>query len=423
MNFFKNSQPRILILIHRLNGIIYYFTSSFLVLYMLKITKWNLKSISLYYIASYISITLGFWLLSFIISKHNILKLFKLGIVGQAIFLYLIMYLGKNIVNYMILIGIIKGIFESFYWLPRHYLIFRLNKSSEAKKFYSTDAAIKKVQGVLLPILMGGIVGLNEDGYGYMMIIMIIVSIIGEIAASWLKFDDEDVESFKLSNLKELFKNKHWNKIRRMYFSISADGFTRSGILVVIISSLIYIVYETEFAFGAFKSIFALVSSVILFLLGKYVKDKKFEACLIVSGILVILAMSSLVFEVNATTLIIYTLTSEITFSVIAVISQSNMVRLIRHSTVKKYTLESILLKETSINTGRVIGFTVLYFVNNITINSNSLKSLLIYVVVFESLMVIELIRALSGREPHVIHGIKMFKYNIKFANKMLKKN
>ena len=54
--------------------------------------------------------------------KNNKVPYFRIGISLQALYISLIMLLKENIINYIILVGMLKGLADGFYYFPKNIL-------------------------------------------------------------------------------------------------------------------------------------------------------------------------------------------------------------------------------------------------------------------------------------------------------------
>ncbi|HCC07887.1 MAG TPA: hypothetical protein DEP72_06995 [Clostridiales bacterium] len=420
--FLLREQSRILTLIHRLMYIISFFTSSFLLIYFLKLTNWDLKIISMHYIASYASLIIGFFLVGMVIKNNNIFKIYRLGILTQIIYLSVIMYMATEIRSYIVILGVIKGLSEALYWVPRHYMIYKMNKSKAANKFFCIDQTISKIQDIILPVLMGGLIAYTTQGYTVLLAIMILILTIAFMVSSWLDLGEEEIEPLKIHKLKSFVRSENISKIKKMYLSDFFHGVATGGVLMQVVTMLIYIVYKSEFGLGVYSSVLALIIAIITFLMGQYVKDDKFEKILKILCILTVVVMLGLVYKVNDITLILYSVITGISFSIINIIGNANLVKLIRKDNVKEYTLEHIMLRETAIGVGRIVGYTVLYNIGSLSNNINSLKMMLLFLTICITMRVVEIIFSLKERDEHTIHALSILKLNMRAFKFYLKK-
>ncbi len=421
--FLQREQSRILILIHRLVCIITFFTTSFLTIYFLNITNWDLRVLSMHYITNYISILLCFFALGLILHKSNIIPMYRIGIAAKVAYLVLILFMKDSIKDYIIMLGVVKGIGEAFYWVPRHYMTFKMNKSSQAKKFFSIDQAIANVQDIVVPITLGGIIGASSGVYTPIIGIMVIILLLAFIVSGWLDLGVIDVEPIQIENFKKLLNSKHAPSIKKAYLSTFFTGIATNGVLTQVINMLIYLVYKSEFGLGTFKSVPGLIIAVIMFIIGHYLKDEKFKNVLKITGILGVCSLLLLVYKVNSVTLIVYSVITGIAFAITGIIASANLVKLLKHESEKKYTLENIIINETAVTAGRVLGYSVLYSLGTISPDASGLKIVLIFLTICVAMRVLELILSIKDEEEHTNHAFNMLKFNLRTFKFYMKKS
>ena len=85
-----------------------------------------------------------------------------------------------------------------------------------------------------------------------------------------------------------------------------------------------------------------------------------------------------------------------------------------RKDNIKEYTLEHIVLREASLDVGRIVGYAVFYNMGSLSGDVNSLKMMLLFLTVCITLRVVEMIFSLNEREEHTIHALNIFKFNLR---------
>ena len=136
------------------------------------------------------------------------------------------------------------------------------------------------------------------------------------------------------------------------------------GIALDIIDSIIilYIVYmfKTNLNLGIFTSLFAICSVATNFMLGNQCNFKSFKVILLIANILLFTATAYFVFDSSKFTFILYNLIFASAGEAIRTITETNMYKMSQDkSVVVHYRAEYIALRETILNFGRIIGFTM----------------------------------------------------------------
>ncbi|HCC07029.1 MAG TPA: hypothetical protein DEP72_02515 [Clostridiales bacterium] len=420
--FGQLNQTTLLTVIHRLVTVIFYFVNSFLVVYFLKATNWNIKIISIYYIISYIAMFVCFYTLGYYITNKGVLKLYRIGIIFQLVQLFIVLYLKKDIATFMIPLGILAGIVGGCYWIPRHLLVYSLNKSSKVSKFFCIDVAIDKIQTILIPIVMGGIIGLSNNHYSPLIMILIGILSLALSFSTLIDIKEIDVHNLRISKIKEFLQQSKFDKIGRMYISEFFSGLTSSGILSIVVVILTFHMYKSELNLGIYNSSVAFITVIVMIGTIKYLKDSNFKVILEIMGILTLFVCMMLIYMTNDVTFLIFNIITGISFSVIQIVGDSNIVKLLRQKETKKYILENIILRDLSLNVGRVIGFSILFYASDILNNINSMRIVLAFITIGIVMRIVFMNGALMIKDEHTEHHLINFKYVNRAMNFLLSK-
>jgi len=105
-----------LITTHGCNEIVSIFVSTFLISYIYSISNNYLLNIGLFYMFSYIAMFIFYYLVSRIIDRTNRIVLYRVAIFIRAIFILMVVFLGKKLAGVVYLAGFLNGISEGFYW-------------------------------------------------------------------------------------------------------------------------------------------------------------------------------------------------------------------------------------------------------------------------------------------------------------------
>ena len=78
-----------------------------------------------------------------------------MNIITRIILLGIIAILGSKAADYVILLGVLYGVFDGFYNLPMHAMIIEKVSSERLVFFLGTKTAIKNIFKILVPITLG----------------------------------------------------------------------------------------------------------------------------------------------------------------------------------------------------------------------------------------------------------------------------
>ena len=115
----------------------------------------EIVSVSVYRLFYYFAICATFILSANWCKKGNKNSLFGMNIITRIILLGIIAILGSKAADYVILLGVLYGVFDGFYNLPMHAMIIEKVSSERLVFFLGTKTAIKNIFKILVPITLG----------------------------------------------------------------------------------------------------------------------------------------------------------------------------------------------------------------------------------------------------------------------------
>ena len=148
-------ESKIIILDNCIGKILDLFSNTFLSAYFYKLTQDNMIYISIYYIIVWIIATIGALLVGNYIKRKNKVKLYRCGIIIDAMFILLIILLKEKILDYVWLIAIIYGISVATTGFPFNMIESELVNEKERTKYIGYKQTIGEITKVVLPILLG----------------------------------------------------------------------------------------------------------------------------------------------------------------------------------------------------------------------------------------------------------------------------
>ncbi len=350
-----NKKSWLLIIINTIHAIINLFYSTFLVAYFLNITQNNIIPSSLFYIFTFILVTIGFPAIGPLIKNGNKLFLYRMSFLVGLILLLLIIYLKENIVHYVWILGFIFGIEKIFYWYPQNVLISEIANKNQLVKYTGYSMFFMGLAKIITPVILGYFISLNS--FINTAVFILALTIILFFLSFLLKDNKSQSKKFNLKALWVLATRR--NKIK----TILKIEFLK-GIALDIIDTLIilYIVYmfKTNLNLGIFTSLFAICSVATDFILGNRCNFKSFKIILLIANILLFIATAYFVFDTSKFTFILYNLIFASAGEAIRTITETNMYKMSQDkSVVVHYRAEYIALREIVLNLGRIIGFTM----------------------------------------------------------------
>ena len=348
-----------------INNVLYMFVNTFMVAYLFTVTNYNYKIISLYYIASFITIPLTFWLLGDIIKTKSKVMVYRIGIVLYCIYILTIAFLKEKILTYCIPLGAFYGIVQGFFWGAGHTLISEVvGEEKTSKKFIAIRSIVDKVAKIIFPIIFGA--SIEFTSFFYIAKIIIPISILQFSFSLLIKQkDNSKKENFNIIKYIGYLKKHSTEKIKTIHKIMVLEGIVHY-LLETLITIVIIMTFKSSLNLGILTTIFAIFSIISVYIFRRVYKDKNPKKLIIASAIILLACVMLLIFNINKTAVIIYNLASSI-FMVLL----RNYAEMKRYNSTEnykeireKYLVEYQVCSETLLGISRIIGYTVLFIIS-----------------------------------------------------------
>lgn len=349
------------------------FVETFLVAYFLKVTNESIVQISIYYILIHFILGIGNIFIGRVVKvkKESRTKIMSIGIILRALFILGIVLLKEKIAENFVIIAIIYGISEVFYW-GAHEVVYIDVTTNENRKHYMS---IKKISGKILSILASIILGSSIELYSFTKIavyvfILSVIQIIISLQINTKKRNNTEVEKFSIKKFIKALNTQQKEKIGKYTKSAIAYGVIESSIqtLVVIITIM---TFKTSFNLGILTSIFSVFSMITLYLYKKFYNKKNSKYVLLVSSILIVIGVIGLIADINKITLIIYNCIYTIAICILGVIYDTKKGDLVKECNIEEWKVEFVSYVGLFIAAGRILGYMMMLIagiINNILV-------------------------------------------------------
>lgn len=371
---------------HLMRNILYMFLNTFMVAYFITLTNYDYSKISIYYILSYLFLSLTFFALGRIIKNINQILVFRMGMILNSIYVILIAILKENIVDYYVLLGIFYGIVQGFFWISLHSLINEY-VGKKTNKFVSIKSIFDNVLKILVPIVLG--VSIEFTSFTYVANIVIFISVIQILFSLLIR--DESAVSEKKYDIKGFWLKYKNNELLKKCYKINAYGGIVNHLLDTIITIIIVMTFKTTISLGVLTTLFSICSIISVFTYQNKIKNKK--NFLSVATIALVFSVLLLILKMNKITIIIYNLCSGIFLVVLKNISEAKRYTVTEKikEIEKDFLVEYHVVSECHINIARVIGYGVLFIAsifNNLIIFNLLLIAIMVIIYKYYELMV-----------------------------------
>lgn len=340
-----------------------------------------------------LGLPIGFVINGLLLRHINIKTLYPIGALSQGLVALLVVFMPSGSVATLSFYGLLYGMGSALYWGNSNFLQQTLTTSDVRLYFRSLQSLAFLIFNTITPFLAGLLISFGpisglyelETGYQIVMVIaMILLTLCGYV-----------VYSSKINDLvrPKLFiekSNKYWN-MNRAFVAIN-DLFI--GVYSFLPSILLLSYAGNEGVLGSVQALGALLTVVVIYLIGRKLNEKYYFKILVSSWLLLFVGSLFLALDLNWFTVIAFLLVASIAYELKYVASWPVMMDLIDDETGKDPLLKYAYLTDNEIffNLGRIVAVNI--FVVLLVLFSEevalSYASLIIVMIMLLSLLLVK---------------------------------
>ena len=353
------SEQNIIIIMDATKKIMTIFLGPFLTAYFISTSTNSILNIAIYYIFTYATMALSTLVVAALAEKRNRIKIFRIGIILNFIYILIIILLKEKIINYLPIISILYGISASCYYFPYNLFIINKVKNTERTNYMVKLFITISVVGILFPIIFGSIITITN--YILTAVIVLFISLI-QIILSFFITDNHngDLEEYNLKKAwLELKKNKQVINCLAGEFFIGMN--ICNGALETVMVILILNSFKTNINLGIITSIATLLSILVVKIYGLIYNKRDDKKVIIISSIIPVISLIIFLILKTNTTVIIYKFSYVIFAEILSLVRKIKIFNLSNSKIVNKSNqCEFNAIREVTLNVGRVTGYTLL---------------------------------------------------------------
>lgn len=353
------SEQNIIIIMDAIKKIMTIFLGPFLTAYFISTSTNSILNITIYYIFTYATMALSTLVVAALAEKRNRIKIFRIGIILNFIYILIIILLKEKIINYLPIISILYGISASCYYFPYNLFIINKVKNTERTNYMVKLFITISVVGILFPIIFGSIITITN--YILTAVIVLFISLI-QIILSFFITDNHngDLEEYNLKKAwLELKKNKQVINCLAGEFFIGMN--ICNGALETVMVILILNSFKTNINLGIITSIATLLSILVVKIYGLIYNKRDDKKVIIISSIIPVISLIIFLILKTNTTVIIYKFSYVIFAEILSLVRKIKIFNLSNSKIVNKSNqCEFNAIREVTLNVGRVTGYTLL---------------------------------------------------------------
>lgn len=353
------SEQNIIIIMDAIKKIMTIFLGPFLTAYFISTSTNSILNIAIYYIFTYATMALSTLVVAALAEKRNRIKIFRIGIILNFIYILIIILLKEKIINYLPIISILYGISASCYYFPYNLFIINKVKNTERTNYMVKLFITISVVGILFPIIFGSIITITN--YILTAVIVLFISLI-QIILSFFITDNHngDLEEYNLKKAwLELKKSKQVINCLAGEFFIGMN--ICNGALETVMVILILNSFKTNINLGIITSIATLLSILVVKIYGLIYNKRDDKKVIIISSIIPVISLIIFLILKTNTTVIIYKFSYVIFAEILSLVRKIKIFNLSNSKIVNKSNqCEFNAIREVTLNVGRVTGYTLL---------------------------------------------------------------
>ena len=215
----------------------------------------------------------------------------RLGLFGCGCSYLVILLLGRDAPHWVVLLGLLRGLAEGFYWSGFHLVTYDTTSDSDRDRYFGTQATASLFLTATLPPAAGAIivagtrVGGTYRGYQLVFALSAVVLMAAMVLAG--RLPSAARQRLSLRRVATLARrNPDWRWVTRARL---ADGFTGS-LIGLVLTILMFLVLKNEQQVGNFNGLMGLLGVGISLALAAFMKPRHRIACALVGGSLLVLS-------------------------------------------------------------------------------------------------------------------------------------
>ncbi len=346
------------------------FFSLFFNIYILKIVNNDMNFILKYTVYSVI---LGFvleYVLLKIINSKNASFIYRMSFILSVLSIIILIIFKENIVNYILLFKTLDTMRLLFYSVPYELIIIGSNSNKSMSSYLANLNILGNITAILTPIFSGFVI--EKFSYNILFIILAIETIL--IILVSLKIKDFTVQDNKM-NLKEYWKiAKDKQHIKDIYNCMFFRRISAQGAMTELLPIVLFLRLGTEFSFGSYNTVFALISIIslqILKIINSKNINKRFYPYM---AIAIFISSLFVVLNTSFIALLIYYILMNSFGTIIESESCSLVYSAIKVDNLEKYRKEHIMMFNIYMFLGQLISYSLVFILYNYFYNVNILS-------------------------------------------------
>lgn len=347
-------QAWLLLLINGLFAVSTALSSTFVNVYLWKI-KQDYAVIGWYNLFASIAMAATFVAAGKMAKQVDRVVAIRLGVGIHAVFYLSVLSLGEASVQMVPVLGSLLGIGAGFFWLAFHVLYFEITERHNRDIFNGVNGLLTSGAGIVAPLLSGWVITRVDQLTGYRIIfgVSLVIFLFAVIVSFFLERRSAQGD-FRLGTVMHhtLRRGTNWFWVN---LAMLAQGI-REGVLVFLISLLVYVSTENELALGVYLTTVSAVSLVSYYLVGRFMQPHRRNGAIFVGALMLGVVVLPFVWSMETWSLIVLGVGAAFFYPLYMVPLTSTVFDVIGENwKTANLRVEYVVARELALNIGRVL--------------------------------------------------------------------
>ncbi len=274
---FFNEHPlgmRVLLLTNLVYALVMPIVELFVGAYIMRNSS-DISLVVIFQLAVYTGIPLTFMINGFLLNHFPIARLYSLGMLLSGVSMFAMMSLHELSTIGVFFAGLIMGLSYGFFWANRDFLALNTTKDGNRNYYYGIETFFYMITGIVVPLAAGVFIATTEKNgwfggnvnvaYYGLTVFVFVLSVLASILVHRGKFQNPLKAPFLFLKFDRI-----WNKM----LGLAALKGVAQGYIVTAPTMLILSLVGKEGELGLIQGIAALVSAILLYVLGRVTAPK-----------------------------------------------------------------------------------------------------------------------------------------------------
>lgn len=235
-------------------------------------------------------------------------------------------------------------------------ILYNFKNDNQLKKVFSYNSMITSIISIISTVGMGYTI--VNFSYNIVLGIIIALILIAFVVTFFFdKYDFDNIDTIKISNMKYVLKDSQAKYIYKIVFW---EGMGYRGGLNTAITLIIFFTLGSEASLGNLDAIFALLGLVTAMLVKRCLKEKDNKIAFRISALTILVATIPIIFTNSFEVFIIYNVVFNIAYRITQILVDTAVFNISSNKTITKYQLEYTFISEVIHGFGKAISELIL---------------------------------------------------------------